>query len=335
MPRFWPAGTSMRRREFITILGGTAVAWPLGARAQRAVKRLGILIDAGEADSSAGVVALRQGLERSGWSEGRNLQSTIRWAEGSADRARAFATELVKISPDLILASGGTGLTALLSETRSIPIVFVWPGDPVAAGLVASMAHPGGNATGFTAFEGGGIATKLLELLKGIAPAVTQLFVLNSGNPASLALLPAIEKVIGSFGMEMTSAAVSNAAEIEQAIETAARKPKVGMMVLSGSLMSVNHDLIVALAGRHQLPAAYLSRLFVVAGGLMSYGTDQIELYRQAAPYVDRILRGEKPADLPVQAATKFELVINLKTAKALGLTVPNSLLATADEVIE
>jgi putative ABC transport system substrate-binding protein len=326
----------MRRREFITLLGGVA-AWPLAARAQQApgMRRLGVLVDGGEADSGAVVALFRQGLERSGWSEGRNLQSTIRWAEGQADRVRSFATELVKMNPDLILASGGTGLTALLSETRSIPIVFVWPGDPVAAGLVASMAHPGGNATGFTAFEGGSIATKLLELLKGIAPAITQLFVLNSGNPASLALLPAIEKVIGSFGMEMTSPAVSNVAQIEQAIETAARKPKVGMMVLTGSLMSVNHDLIVALAGRHQLPAAYLSRRFVVAGGLMSYGTDQIELYRQAAPYADRILRGEKPGDLPVQAATKFELVINLKTAKALGLTIPPNLLAIADEVIE
>jgi putative tryptophan/tyrosine transport system substrate-binding protein len=327
----------MKRRDFITLLGGAAAVWPLAARAQqtRAVRRLGILIDAGEADSGTGVVALRQGLERSGWSEGQNLQTTVRWGEGSADRARAFATELVKMSPDVILASGGTGLTALLSETRTIPIVFVWPGDPIAAGVVVSMAHPGGNATGFTAFEGGGIATKLLELLKRLAPATRRVLVLNSGNPNSLVYLPAIENVIGSLGMEMASATVSNAVEIERAIETAAREPKTGMMVLAGSLMTVHHDLIVALAARHQLPAVYPARIFVLAGGLMSYGTDQIELIRQASLYVDRILRGEKPSDLPVQAATKFELVINLKAAKAVGLTVPSALLASADEVIE
>jgi putative ABC transport system substrate-binding protein len=324
------------RRDFITLLGGAAAAWPLAARAQYApsVKRLTILADAGEADSRDGFAAFRQGLERSGWIEGRNLRSTIRSGDGEADRIRALAVEVVRTSPDLIFANGGTAVTALLRETRVLPILFVSPGDPVATGLVASLAHPGGNATGFTAYEGS-IGTKWVELLKELAPAARQLLVLNPGNPNSTVLLPAIEKVAGSFALALTVATVAAPAEIERAIETAARAGNVGMIVLPGSFNSVHRDLITALAAGHQIPTIFGDRRFVTAGGLASYGAEQVGLYRQAASYADRLLRGEKPADLPVQAATRFEFVLNLKTATMLGLTVPQTLLVAADEVIE
>jgi putative ABC transport system substrate-binding protein len=326
----------MKRREFITLLGGAA-AWPLAVSAQqsRAVKRLAILADAGEADVGDSVAAFRQTLEQAGWSEGRNLQSTTRFGDGRADRIQAIATELIRMNPDLILVTGGIGAAALLRETQSIPILFVFPGDAVAAGLVASIARPGGNATGFTGYETGMIVTKWLQLIKELVPAITRLLVLHGGNLSSSTALTAIEKIVGIFGVEMTSARVSDPAEVERAIETAARAPKVGMMVLGGSFVSVHRNLIVTLAARHRLPAVYYDRDFVAAGGLLSYGINLIELHRQAVSYADRILRGEKPADLPVQAATKFDLAINGKAAMALGLTVPPTMLAIADEVIE
>jgi putative tryptophan/tyrosine transport system substrate-binding protein len=326
------------RREFITLLGGGVVAWPMAVSAQqsRTVKRIAILVDGGEnsGDSIAAFPWL-QSLEGFGWSEGRNLQSTTRFGNGRADRIQAVATELIRMNPDLILVSGATGVVALLRETQSIPILFVFPGDPVAIGLVGSMARPAGNATGFTGFETGKMVTKGLQLIKEFAPGITRLLVLHGGNASSPVALTALERVVGLFGVEMTSTRVSDQGEIEHAIETAARTQNVGMMVLGGSFVSVHRNLIVALAARHRLPAIYYSRDFVAAGGLLSYGIDPIELHRQAVSYVDRILRGEKPANLPVQAATKFELAINAKTAKALELTVPPNLLALADEVIE
>jgi putative ABC transport system substrate-binding protein len=238
------------------------------------------------------------------------------------------------MNPDLIFTVGGTGLMALLRETRSIPILFATPSDPVSTGSVASLAHPGGNATGFTAYEGT-IATRWVQLCKEIAPAVTRLLVLSPGNPGSTTTLPEIEKAVGSFGLEMSTAPLVEPVEIERAIGVAAREPGLGMIVLPGGLTIVHRDLIIAVATRYRVPAIYGSRIFAEAGGLVSYTPDLLELIRQAVSYGDRILRGEKPSELPVQAASKFELIINAKTAKALGLAVPTTLLATADEVIE
>jgi putative ABC transport system substrate-binding protein len=293
-----------------------------------------MLLDGTELETSAPLTAFRMEMHALGWSEGHDLESTIRLGEGRVDRIRAFATEVVKNKPDVIVANGGTGLTALLRETRTIPIVFGWTGDPVSTGLVASMAHPGGNATGFTAFEAS-IATKWLELLKELAPSLKHLMILNPGNPNSTVLLPAIEKVVRSLALEMTSATVAEVVDIEHAIDLTARQNDAGMIVLPGSFTNSQSDVIVALAARYRIPAVYGGRIPVSSGGLMSYGAEPADLLRQAAGYVSRVLHGEKPADLPVQAATRFELVINLKTAKALGLTVPPTLLATADEVIE
>jgi putative tryptophan/tyrosine transport system substrate-binding protein len=325
----------MKRREFVGLLSGAA-AWPLAARAQQVgvVKRLAILYDASEALGGGDIAVFRQGLERAGWSEGRTLRTTVRWGDARADRIRAAAAELVRMNPDLIFTVGGTGLMALVSETRSIPILFASVGDPVATGSVASLAHPGGNATGFTAYQGS-FATRWLQLLKEMAPAVTHLLVLSPGNPNSTATLPEIERAVGSFALQMTTARVAGPDEIERAIGAAARVPNLGMTVLPGGLTIVHRDLIIAVAARYRVPAIYGSRIFAEAGGLVSYAPDLLELIRQAVSYGDRILRGEKPSELPVQAASKFELIINAKTAKALGLAVPTTLLATADEVIE
>jgi putative ABC transport system substrate-binding protein len=323
------------RRELVA-LAGAAAAWPVAARGQGpgTIKRIAILADASEADEGAGVAMFRQALERTGWSEGSNLQNSIRWGEGRAERIRALAEELVKMNPDLILALGGTGLTALLGETRSIPIVFAWPGDPVASGLVASMARPGGNATGFTAYEGI-IGSQWLELLREIAPSVGRVLVLSPGNPNSKMLLPEIEKAGRAVSVQLTSVTVADRNDIDHAIEAAVRESKLGMIVLPGSLTLFHRARIIELAAQHRLPAVYGARIFADGGGLISYGPVQFELYRQSASYVDRILRGERPSDLPVQGATKFELVVNIKAAKALGLSVPNTLLVSADEVIE
>jgi putative ABC transport system substrate-binding protein len=328
----------MRRREFITLLGGAAAAWPLATRAQQPdrMRHIGVLMNLAESDPEGQgyLAAFRQRARELGWVERRNIQLEYRWTVGSPDRARAFAAELVGMKPDVILVGGGTALSAMMEATRSVPIVFVVGADPVALGFVESLARPGGNATGFTTFEPA-MGTKWLEMLKEIAPGITRVVLLNSDNPGSVMLLPPIEAAAASFGVQFTRADVHDAAELERAIDAAAREANVGLFVIPSTVAVVHRDLIIALAARHRLPAVYAAAVFPKSGGLLSYGIDRADDYRKAASYVDRILRGEKPGELPVQAPTKFELVINLKTAKALGLTVPLTLQVLADEVIE
>ena len=328
----------MRRREFILALGGAA-AWPLAARAQPAghMSRLGILTGLSENDpeSNALLAAFRRQLTDLGWSEGRNIRSNYCASEGDPNRIRVCMTELAATKPDVFLAIGTQALVALHQATSSIPIVFVQVSGPVEGGFVASLAHPGGNITGFAPFESS-LGGKWLELLKEIAPQLTRvLIVLNPSNPGSRGLSRTIEAAAPSLGIKVAAAGVRDIAAIEPAIKAFAREPNGGLIVLPDQVTVVNRDLIVSLADQYRLPTVYSHRLFATAGGLVSYGTDLTEMYRRAGGYVDRILKGEKPADLPVQAPTKFELVINLKTAKALGLTVPPALLARADEVIE
>ena len=328
----------MRRREVITLLGAAA-AWPLTARAQQGerVRRIGVLntLAADDAVAQARHGAFLQGLQQSGWTIGRIVQVDARWAAADADRLRRYAAELVAVAPDVILASGNAGVAPLLQATRTVPIVFVIVPDPVGAGFVDSLARPGGNATGFIAFEYS-LSAKWLELLKQIAPRVERAAVFRdpalASGPGQFA---AIQSMAPSLGVEVSPVNVRDAAEIERAIAAFARAANGGLVVTGSALVAVHRHLIIALAGRHKLPAVYVNRSFVVDGGLISYGPDFIDQYRRAAGYVDRILKGEKPADLPVQAPTKYELVINLKTAKALGLDVPPTLLARADEVIE
>jgi putative ABC transport system substrate-binding protein len=285
--------------------------------------------------AQARISALRQGLEQFGWTDRRNVQIEIRWAAGDADRYRKFAAELTAFVPDVILATGTPAVEALQRATRTIPIVFVAVVDPVGAGLVANLARPGGNTTGFSLYEYGQ-SGKSLELLKQIAPPVTRVAVLrDSANPAEIGQLAAIQTAAPSLGVELSPVGLREAGEIERAITEFARMANGGLIVPGSSLANDHRELIIGLAVRHKLPAIYSDRIFVIAGGLVSYGPDRIDQYRRAAEYIDRILKGEKPADLPVQAPTKYELVINLKTAKALGLTVPPSVLARADEVIE
>jgi putative tryptophan/tyrosine transport system substrate-binding protein len=326
------------RREFITLLGGAA-AWPLTARAQQREKmrRIGVLMNlaADDAEGQARLAAFLQGLQEASWAVGRNVRIDLRWSAGDADRFRKQAAELVALAPDVILASGTPAAAPLLQATRTVPIVFAQVVDPVGAGLVASLARPGGNATGFTAFEYG-MSGKWVELLKEIAPGVTRVAVLRDAATSSgIGMLGAIQSVASSFGMELTPVGVSDASEIERGITALARASNGGLIVTPVTLTIVHRDLIIALAARHQVPAVYGLRPFVTAGGLIAYGPNSIDPFRRAASYVDRILKGEKPADLPVQAPTKYELVINLKTARALGLEVPPMLLARADEVIE
>ena len=329
----------MQRRKFITLLGGAAAAWPLTARAQQPerVRRIGVLmtVAADDPEGQARIAAFQQGLQQSGWTVGRNVRIDTRWGAGDADRIRRYAAELVALAPDVILASGGTVVGALLQATRTVPIVFTQTPDPVGAGYVASLARPGGNATGFTISEYG-ISGKWLELLKEIAPRVTRAAVLRDATvPQGIGQFAAIQAVAPSFGVEVSPVDVRDAGEIERAV-TAFARGKDGGLIATGSALTILHrELIIALAARHRLPAVYWNRFYVSGGGLISYGVDSIAPHRQAAGYVDRILKGEKPADLPVQAPTKYELVINLKTAKALGLTVPPQMLARADEVIE
>jgi ABC-type uncharacterized transport system substrate-binding protein len=329
---------NVQRREFITLLGGAAT-WPLAARAQQPEgrRRIGVLMNLAERDpeGQARTGALREGLAKLGWTEGRELQIEYRWFAGDPDRARAYAAELVKLKPEVIFAGATPSVAVLQRETRSVPIVFAQVADPVGAGFVASLARPGGNITGFASFEYA-IAAKWLELLKQIAPQVTRVAVIyDLTNPETKEYLPVIEAAARSFGVQVSISVVRNAAEIERAIEEFTREPNGGLIPLPTPLMAVHRDLIISLAARHRLPNVYAWRYYAMAGGLASYGIDNIELYRRAASYVDRILKGEKPGDLPVQQATKFELVINLKTAKALGLDPPISLLARTDEVIE
>ena len=330
----------MRRREFLGVLGGAAVAWPLAARAQEAerVRRIGVLIAAAADDPEfqARVAAFLQGLQQLGWTDGRNVRVDTRWATTNADDIRRHAAELATLAPDVILAATGTATVApLLQATRTVPIVFVVVIDPVGAGFVASLARPGGNATGFTMFEYG-MSGKWLELLKEIAPRMTRAAVLRDPAIASgIGQFGAVQAVAPSLGVELSAVDVRDAGEIERAVTAFARSGNGGLIVTASALATRHRDLIIALAARHRLPAIYASRYFATDGGLISYGPDLVDQYRRAAGYVDRILKGEKPADLPVQAPTKYEMAINLKTAKALGLTVPASLLASADEVIE
>jgi len=329
----------MRRREFITLLGGAAAAWPLAARAQQGerMRRIGVLMPIAAANPQAPVriAAFLQGLAQFGWTDGRNVRIEYRWGAGDAERIRKYAAELVALAPDVILAWGASTMGPLQQATRNVPIVFAVIVDPVGAGFADSLARPGGNATGFLSFEYG-MGGKWLELLKEIAPRVTRAAVLRDpGNPVAGGLLGAIQAVAPSFGVEVSPIGVRDAPEIERAVAAFARSSKGGLIVFGGPLAQLHLELIITLADRHRLPAVYFDRHLVAAGGLLSYGPDQVEQFRQAASYVDRILKGEKPADLPVQAPTKYELVINLKTAKALGLDVPPTLLARADEVIE
>jgi putative ABC transport system substrate-binding protein len=329
----------MQRREFITLLGG-AVAWPLAAQAQqtRRMRQIGMLstVAADDPEVQIRMAAFHQGLQEAGWVVGRNLLIEYRWSRaGDAEQTRKYAAELIALAPELILAVATAAVEPLQQASRTTPIVFVQVSDPVGAGFVESLARPGGNATGFTPFEFG-ISAKWLELLKEIAPRVTRVAVLRDpGNQTGIGQFAAMQSVAPSLGVELSPIGVSTASEIERAVSAVGLRPNGGLIVLPGSLTLRHRKSIIQLAAQHRLPAVYPYRYHVADGGLLAYGPDTIEQYRLAAGYVDRILKGEKAADLPVQAPTKYELVINLDTAKALGLTVSDSLLARADEVIE
>jgi putative ABC transport system substrate-binding protein len=329
----------MLRREFITLLGGAAAAWPFTARAQQGerMRRIGVLLPAtaDDAEFQARVRAFLQELAQSGWTIGRNVRIDTRWATANADDIRRHAAELAALAPDVILVHGTSTVAPLLQATRSVPIVFTAVSDPVASGFVDSLARPGGNATGFMNFEFS-LSGKWLELLKQIAPNVTRAAVLRDPAIASgIGQFSAIQSAAPSLRMDVSPVNVRDAGEIERAVVAVARSANGGLIVAGSGLAQLHRDLIITLAAQHKLPAVYYERFFVAAGGLVSYGANYIDQYRRAAGYVDRILKGEKPADLPVQVPTKYELVINLKTAKAFGLTVPPTLLASANEVIE
>jgi ABC-type uncharacterized transport system substrate-binding protein len=331
--------SDMRRREFITLLGGAVAAWPLAARGQQSerVRRIGVLLPATADDQlwQARVGAFLQALAQLGWTIGRNVRIDIRWASANAGEIRRHAAELAMLAPDLILASGNSAAGPLLQETRTVPIVFTVVADPVGNAYVDSLARPGGNATGFTAFEFS-IGGKLLELLKEIAPRLTRVAVLRDATQGfTISMFAAIQAVAPSLRVEVIPINMRDAGEIEQSVEIFARSPNGGLIPTPSAAALHHRDLIVTLAARYKLPAVYWDSFFVAAGGLMSYGPDLVDEFRQTAGYVDRILKGEKPADLPVQAPTKYQLVLNLKTAKTLGLEVPSTLLARADEVIE
>jgi putative ABC transport system substrate-binding protein len=329
----------MNRRDLIALLGGAAVL-PVAARAQQTdrMRRIGVLMNlaADDPESSSRLTAFVQALQQLGWTDGRNVRFDIRWGAGDPSLYRRYATEMVAFAPDVILAAAGSTVPALLEATRSIPIVFAQTPDPVGSGYVSSLARPGGNATGFMQFEFG-LSAKWLELLKKIVPRVVRVGVLRDVVYAANGIpqFAAIQTVAPSLAVELTAIGVRDRNEIEHGINDFVRGPGDGLIVTSNALNAVHRDLIISLAERHHLPAVYPFRYFIVAGGLISYGPDPIEQYRRVASYVDRILKGEKPADLPVQAPTKFELVINLKTAKSLSLTIPPGVLAVADEVIE
>jgi putative tryptophan/tyrosine transport system substrate-binding protein len=329
----------MKRRDFVTLLGGAVVAWPLPADAQEPehMRRIGVLLSllADDPQGQARLKAFVQGLQQLGWTDGRNVRIDTRWSAGDADRSRRYAAELFALAPDVLVASGGSVAGPLLQVTRTVPIVFTLTPDPVGAGFVASLARPGGNATGFTQVEYG-TSAKFLELLKEIAPRVTRAAVLRDpAIPQGIGQFAVIQSVAPSLRMEVNPVDIRDASDIERAITAFAHSSNGGMIVPGSGLATVHRELIITLAARHKLPAVYSARYFVTGGGLISYGADLIDPHRLAAGYVDRILKGEKPGDLPVQTPTKYELVINLKTAKAIGLTVPDSLLARADEVIE
>jgi len=326
------------RRQFILALGGVAVAWPLAARAQSGpMRRVGMLMSLAADDPEAKlfVAAFIQGLQQLGWIDGRNVRIDTRWGAGDADRYRIYAAELVALAPDVVLATTSSMVLAFQQLSRSMPIVFVNIIDPVGGGMIASLARPGGNATGFTGMEYGN-SGKWLELLKEIAPHVTRAAVLRDpGVAAGSGQFGALQAVAPSLGIELNPIDLRDAGEIERGITAFAQSSNGGLIVTGSALAQVHRELIIALAARYRLPAVSRYPVFVTDGGLISYGPDPIDPYRHAADYVDRILKGEKPADLPVQAPTRYELLVNLKTAKALGLTVPQSILARADEVIE
>jgi putative tryptophan/tyrosine transport system substrate-binding protein len=329
---------ALKRRDFIA-LGGAAAAWPLAARAQQGqrMRRVGVLMNlaADDPESQARIVAFSQGLAELGWIEGRNVRIDYRWGAGDAERYRKFAAELVALAPDVILGIGAIAVGPLQQASRSVPIVFTDVTDPIGAGFVASMARPGGNATGFILFEYG-ISGKWLELLKQIDPGIKRAAILRDPTLiASTSQFAAIQSIAPSLGVELSPIGTRNADDIEEEVTQFARGSNGGMIVVTGTSAIMHRKLIISLAARHRLPAVYPFRYYVADGGLISYGPDNIVSYRRAAGYVDRILKGEKPSDLPVQAPTKYELVINLKTAKALGLEMPATVLARADEVIE
>jgi len=327
-----------RRREFITLLGGAAAAWPLAARAQgERMRRVGVLCALAESDPEVKgwFAAFQDGLQKLGWVQGRNVSIEYRWSGGDEQRLQTDAAELVQTAPDVIFVALTPALAALYRQTRSVPIVFVQVSDPVKLGFVADLARPGGNITGFATFEHP-IGGKWLELLKDIAPGRTRVAVLfEPDNPSQGAYLQGLEAAAPTFGVQLTRAGVRNAGDIERAITASVQEPNAALIVAPNTVTIPNRDLIIALAARYRLPAVYPYRFFARSGGLISYGIGLADQYRQAAGYVDRILKGAKPGDLPVQFAAKFELVVNLKTAKALGLTIPEPFLQHADEVIE
>jgi putative ABC transport system substrate-binding protein len=328
----------LKRREFITLIGGAAAAWPLAARAQQRVRRIGVLVAAytqTDREGQARVGALLDTLQRLGWADGHTVRIDYRWAGGDDDRGKAFATELIRSTPDVVVANGNPLLIELHRLTSTIPIVFTQVSDPVGSGIVGGLARPGGNITGFTNFEpemGG----KWVALLKEVSPLMSRIAVIyGSDSRATVALLRAAEAVAPTLAVEVTAVDLHQGVEIERAIAEFASQPNGGVIVTPYPSAVANRASIIVLAARHRLPAVYPFRYFATEGGLMSYGPDQIEQWRGAATYVDRILRGERPGDLPVQAPTKFELVVNMKTAKVLDIRVPTTLSATADEVIE
>jgi ABC-type uncharacterized transport system substrate-binding protein len=329
----------MRRRDFITLLGGAVVAWPLAASPQQPerMRRIGVLMfqAADDPEAHARNAAFLQGLQEAGWAVGRNMRIDSRWGAGDNDRTRRYAAELVALAPDVILASGSATLGALQQVTRTVPIVFAAVADAVGGGFVESLARPGGNITGFELFEYS-IGGKWLETLKQIAPSVTRVAVIRDATLVSGGgQLGAIQSVAPSFGVQLSPVNLRDAGEIDRTVADFARVPNGGLILTASGLAVVHRDLIITLAARHKLPTIYWDRFYVTAGGLISYGPDSIDTFRRAAGYVDRILKGEKPADLPVQVPTKYETAVNLKTAKALGLEIPPMLLARADEVIE
>ena len=328
----------IRRREFVTLLGGAA-AWPLAARAQQPeqMRRIGVLTNlvADDPEAQARVGAFLQGLQELGWAVGRNMRIEYRWGAGDADRTRGYAAELVALAPDVILSSGASALAPLLQATRSVPVVLAQVPDPVGAGFVNSLARPGGNTTGFITYEYG-LSGKWLELLTQIAPSVTRAAVIRDpAVSAGTGQWGAIQAVAPSVRVLVSPVNVRDAGEIERDVAAFAHGSNSGLIVTASALATVHRNPIITLAARYKLPAVYPDRIFVTGGGLISYGPDLIDNYRRAAGYVDRILKGEKPANLPVQNPIKYELVINLKTAKTLGLTIPPTLLTRADEVIE
>jgi len=328
----------MRRRDFIKAIASSAAAWPLAARAQqpKQMRRIGVLMSAAiETDQQAGLAVFKENLHQLDWIDGRNVRVEVRWASGDPAKARKNAEELVALPADVIMVTGAQGLQTLLQTTRSVPIVFNSVADPVGSGFIDSLARPGGNATGFILFDYA-LTAKWVELLKEIAPTVTRVAVLRDPElTAGVGQFAVIQYVAPSVGMEVSAISMRDVREIEQDITRFASSPNGGLILTGSALSLVHHDLVIALAAQHKLPAVYHRRYFVTSGGLMSYGPEVDDQFRGAAQYVDRILKGEKPADLPVQAPTRYELAINRKTAQALGLAVPPSLLARADDVIE